>query len=374
MKNLNLSGQARWLRGVALAISNAKMRVNPRMTPTSTACDLGFTLLRMCAVFCILFTIGVGNVWGEHTKVKAGDIVSGEKYIITATYNSNTYYLVPGNISTSTNRGTYTSDLTEAAAWTFTSVTGGWTITTIVDGDLYYLFNGSSSANSVASYSDEEDPLVYTITATTTGATTVYINGNTRYIALYTGGSNWRAYSSTSQANSQATIQLYRVASSTFTVTYDGNEKTSGSVPTDATAYNSGATVTVKGNTGSLARTGYSFGGWNTKADGSGTNYTAGSGTFTITANTTLYAKWNPNQYTVTWVVNGSTVRTDSNVNHGSSVTPPTVNPLPCGDKLAGWTDAAGGNYTHNTSTLYSGATIPITSDVTLYAVFADEE
>ena len=69
MKNLNLSGQTRWLRGVALAISNAKMRVNPRMTPTSTACDLGFTLSRMCAVFCILFTIGVGNVRADYTII-----------------------------------------------------------------------------------------------------------------------------------------------------------------------------------------------------------------------------------------------------------------------------------------------------------------
>ena len=79
----------------------------------------------------------------------------------------------------------------------------------------------------------------------------------------------------------------------TYTVTYDGNGNTSGTAPTDATAYSSGATVTVKDNTGSLAKAGYIFGGWNTQADGLGTNYTAGSGTFSITANTTLYAKWN---------------------------------------------------------------------------------
>ena len=81
--------------------------------------------------------------------------------------------------------------------------------------------------------------------------------------------------------------------SASFTVTYNANNATSGSVPTDATAYSSGATVTVKGNTGSLARTNYEFGGWNTQADGNGTNYAAGTGTFTITANTILYAKWN---------------------------------------------------------------------------------
>ena len=87
--------------------------------------------------------------------------------------------------------------------------------------------------------------------------------------------------------------------SSSYSVTYNSNGATSGTVPTDATAYLSGATVTVKGNTGSLAKTGYAFGGWNTKADGTGTDYDKDD-TFTITASTTLYAKWNP--YSITAV------------------------------------------------------------------------
>ena len=78
---------------------------------------------------------------------------------------------------------------------------------------------------------------------------------------------------------------------STFTVTYDENGATSGSVPTGATEYEKDAQVTVLGNTGDLAKIGYTFSGWNTKADGSGNNYAAGA-TFTITENTTLYAKW----------------------------------------------------------------------------------
>ncbi len=84
-----------------------------------------------------------------------------------------------------------------------------------------------------------------------------------------------------------------------YTVTYNDNGKTSGSVPTDNTVYSSGATVTVKGNTGSLAKTGYTFGGWNTSPAGTGTNYAAGSGTFSITSDITLYAKWTAKEYTV---------------------------------------------------------------------------
>jgi uncharacterized repeat protein (TIGR02543 family) len=74
-------------------------------------------------------------------------------------------------------------------------------------------------------------------------------------------------------------------------VTYDGNGTTGGTAPTDANKYLSGATVTAA-SPGSLVKTGYSFAGWNTAANGSGTSYAAGA-TFAMPAgNRTLYAKW----------------------------------------------------------------------------------
>jgi len=80
--------------------------------------------------------------------------------------------------------------------------------------------------------------------------------------------------------------------SGTYTVTYLGNSNTGGTAPTDGSSpYSSGTSVTILGNSGTLTRTGYQFAGWNTAADGSGTNY-VGANTFTITQNTTLYANW----------------------------------------------------------------------------------
>jgi uncharacterized repeat protein (TIGR02543 family) len=82
--------------------------------------------------------------------------------------------------------------------------------------------------------------------------------------------------------------------SGTYTVTYLGNTNTSGFAPIDGNSpYNSGTSVTILGNSGSpvLAKSGFQFGGWNTAADGSGTNYVGGN-TFNITQNTTLYAQW----------------------------------------------------------------------------------
>jgi len=75
-------------------------------------------------------------------------------------------------------------------------------------------------------------------------------------------------------------------------ITYDRNDATGGAVPTDATEYTAGvSSVTVIGNTGAMTYAGYNFGGWNTAADGTGTEYQPGE-TFTIAADTTLYAIW----------------------------------------------------------------------------------
>jgi hypothetical protein len=79
---------------------------------------------------------------------------------------------------------------------------------------------------------------------------------------------------------------------STYTVTYDGNENTSGTVPVDSQTYSQGQTVAVLDNTGGLTKTGSTFGGWNTNFDGTGTSYAAESAFAMGNADVTLYAQW----------------------------------------------------------------------------------
>jgi uncharacterized repeat protein (TIGR02543 family) len=80
----------------------------------------------------------------------------------------------------------------------------------------------------------------------------------------------------------------------TYTVTYSGNGSTSGTVPTGPVDYDYEATVTVLDNTGNLVKTGWTFAGWNTQANGEGTDRAEGS-TFTMgSSNVTLYAQWTP--------------------------------------------------------------------------------
>ncbi|MEY4079643.1 MAG: hypothetical protein RL430_73, partial [Actinomycetota bacterium] len=99
-------------------------------------------------------------------------------------------------------------------------------------------------------------------------------------------------------ANYNATVNTFYPV--TYTITYNANGATSGSVPANGSYTSGGAAASVAGNTGTLARTGYTFGGWNTAADGSGTAYAAGGSTYSTNSDVTLYADWTPIPTTTT--------------------------------------------------------------------------
>jgi uncharacterized repeat protein (TIGR02543 family) len=84
-----------------------------------------------------------------------------------------------------------------------------------------------------------------------------------------------------------------------YTVNYDSNGSTSGSVPIDDSTYLQGKAAAVLGNTGSLTKTGYTFDGWNTQADGKGVDYAAGATLTMKAANVKLYAKWKADMYDI---------------------------------------------------------------------------
>jgi uncharacterized repeat protein (TIGR02543 family) len=188
-----------------------------------------------------------------------------------------------------------------------------------------------------------------------------YVNG---YAPLYTQGQTFTM--------GAANVIMYAgwTANPTYSVTYSGNGNTGGTVPVDSTTYQQGQTVTVLGNTGNLAKTGYTFWGWNTSANGTGTTYSQGS-TFTMgSASVTLYANWVV-AYTVTYNINmaiGGTVPVDSNKyqqgqtvtvlgNTGNLINPPFT--------FANWNtqpDQSGTSYTPG-STFTMGS-----SNVNLYA------
>jgi uncharacterized repeat protein (TIGR02543 family) len=175
-----------------------------------------------------------------------------------------------------------TANVTLYAVWT---VTGSFTVT----------FNANGGTGSMA------NQIANTATALTTNTFTragfIFSGWNT----LVGGGGT--TYTDGASYPFTADTTLYAQWTAIYTFTYNGNSNTGGTAPTDASSpYVAGATVTVKANTGTLVRTGYTFAGWNTASNGSGTDYAAtGSATLTMpAANTILYAKWTPITITAT--------------------------------------------------------------------------
>ena len=84
-------------------------------------------------------------------------------------------------------------------------------------------------------------------------------------------------------------------SATSYSIIYNSNDATTGNPPIDNTNYEKGQTVTVQDNTGGLTKSGYSFKGWNTKADGTGGFYTQGTTFQMDTANVILYAMWTAN-------------------------------------------------------------------------------
>jgi uncharacterized repeat protein (TIGR02543 family) len=163
--------------------------------------------------------------------------------------------------------------------------------------------------------------------------------------------------------NANATLYAKWESTATYIVTFNTNGG-SGAPPASQTA-NAGSGVTLPSGSG-LSKIGYTFGGWNTNADGTGTNYIAGS-LYTVNANTTLYAKWVSPFYTVTFDANGGSggLPSPMQVQVGGSITLPGGSGLSkSGFTFGGWnTNAAGTGTNYIVGSLYT-----VNANVTLYA------
>ena len=164
-----------------------------------------------------------------------------------------------------------------------------------------------------------------------------------------------------------------------YTVTYNSTNvvsgstinSTSGTVPTDGSNYNIGQLVSVKSNSGSLARTGYSFAGWVTSADGTGTAVNSGETIQVGSQSINLYPKWTANTYTISYNLNGGsgslTGAPTSWTVGNSDVTLPTTGITRTGYTFGNgsggyWSSTQGGAAVANT---YSNI-----GNVTLYAIW----
>ena len=145
-----------------------------------------------------------------------------------------------------------------------------------------------------------------------------------------------------------------------YTVTFDGNLADGGAMSPQTSSVPANLTLNA------FTRTGYTFAGWNTAANGSGTAYANGA-TYSFSADMNLTAQWTAIAYTVTYALGGGSgsVPTDSTNYHIGDTVTVEFTPLPTrtGYTFAGWSDGA--------TTYTSGGTESFTmgsSNVTLTA------
>ena len=145
----------------------------------------------------------------------------------------------------------------------------------------------------------------------------------------------------TSEQN--GTVTLYAQWSLiNYTVKFDAN---GGEGSMDLQPFSSGTAQNLNPNR--FTRTGHTFAGWNTAADGSGQSYTDEQSVKDLTSEqngtVTLYAQWTANSYTVTLNSNGGTIADGKNVTsytYGTGAVLPDAGAMSkTGYAFAGWYD-----------------------------------
>lgn len=143
----------------------------------------------------------------------------------------------------------------------------------------------------------------------------------------------------------------------TYKIAFNGNGADGGSMPAQALTYDSKTALSVN----AFTRTGYSFSGWNTSADGKGTAYADKAQISNLSAKdgdtVPLYAQWSAITYHIACDLNGGTGAGDTpaeyTVESGAiALTAPTRT----GYTFTGWT-GANGTTPQTTVTIPSGST-----------------
>jgi uncharacterized repeat protein (TIGR02543 family) len=179
-------------------------------------------------------------------------------------------WLLGGNIYEGSETYTVTYSLTASAVWNEATYV------------ISYEGNGGDGGQAPGNYTTGDPAYVvadgsgFTKDGYTFGAWTSTRDDASTIVATYSGTSNILLHA------------LWNVIGVEYTITYSGNGNTSGTAPDSATATIS---INLASNDGSLAKSGFTFGGWNTRADGSGQGYAEGA-IYPLVADSTVYAIW----------------------------------------------------------------------------------
>ena len=303
-----------------------------------------------------------GSLSGETVKVYYATTPSGEgtAWSNSAKLNAGTYYVWAELAATSTHdkatseRVTFTVNKATPAAPSGVlraSYTDTYKVTlTIPSGKTYADYEYSTNDSTWTALPALKDGAF-----TPTG-----LNSGTNYtIYLRTKAD------SNNNASAAATATLQTPAK--VLLSYDANGSTA-TVPASV-EYDSGSTVTAAA---AITRAGYQFAGWKT-GESSGISHAADT-TFTINANTTLYAQWTPNTYKVQYNANGGTgTMADSSFTYGTAAALATNSFTRSDYTFRGWATSASGDVVYSNGQKVSTLTTEQSGTVTLYAVWTQD-
>ena len=214
-----------------------------------------------------------------------------------------------------------------------------------------------------------------------------FLKSGTQYFGAYT-GTQWKSFLFRKKV---AGTTYYTTAPGScdipteITVSYNDNKAHAGDQTISGMPSGTTLTFTTYPNFASYTigsaptdPTGYHFAGWNTSADGNGTDYAAGASvtTFGYVETITLFAKWE-RVYSVKLMDNGVERTTLTEASAGAGVTLPSGNNCTPGSAFTfiGWTESAvelnADPVRPASATLHTAGSYTPTDDITLYSVYS---
>jgi uncharacterized repeat protein (TIGR02543 family) len=307
-------------------------------------------------------------IYGEVRPISAdtavpGDITSGGVKLYSFPATANMAYEVSWEDSgDQAGSSAYTGDITVTAYWgsigsniLFSAVDSGYTEPR--EANCYYNTTIYFKVESVLSgtYSilvSNPPPTQYTITFDSQGGTAVgAISANegtqaakpsdpTKTGYTFTGwysGAGWGTQYDWPYTMTRNITMYAAWTANTYTVAYDAN---GGNGTMMSSIHTYGMDKNLSAN--AFTRTGYTFAGWNTQADGEGTGYTGGQWVSNLASvqgtTVTLYAQWSVITYSISYEPNGGTNDPGNPASYSAENLPlPLVAPVRTGYTFGGW-------------------------------------